>query len=1466
MQNLIWEGFLKHRERQKKPPYSPSSFGEKIDSLDSGEELWELSGDLRIQYYTSIHPKLLEHLSEIFDTACIGDWITLPVYMVGRHRTNAVPTVIVCSRDEKARKRAKNEIKKSGFLKQHGGFKVVSLSEDPGMRNMKQLASDGSNIETVRGVDLATRVLFNVSKPVQHLGMEVWVDHGSSLRPATCFVASVGGRIFLETVYHAFVPTTLPSKPTVRKAPLHIDSDSDDSDSDFDTEDEAEDDFNVAITSIGSQSPDAWSDSGSDSERSSASALSSGSSTPSADDTQPADQSTVSLKLHEVTSRLAPLVASPKVYPPKQIVQPSRDALATLGHLVTWSVDKDWALVEITDAKLSSTLKRLTAENPSPVKPLPRLKDDSKVVAYTSSGGTLTGTFSGIPILTRLPNSTSFQEVHRVCLNGALANGDCGSAVKDAVTGELYGHIVAGCEAMGTAYIMAAHQIEADFSALTAKDFSALDIWSNHAPLATQTGETSDKHHPNQDLNIVSFKTVPTDRRLDLFTVFENFGKFCYLSRYDSDLLHDAFDLLLLLVVRLLFNISFKDALVYLVLQYALKSQILKRRLNMTFSTLALGLITIVTVIASLIAFVAIPTGFLLPTITCGTLDFAQGSTYQTDQVYAEKDAACLLLTDLALFAPWNIAGTSAAALCAYEYATCGRDLCNFVRDLDDKTLCYCGKDVLLRDLEYPDRQPSSIILSGLCGFLVFCLTPGRVTSTVVHCWQLLSRFCKPYILGTLVVVAVLYYTLDRLLGRPIGRIKLALFGIGTMWALIYSTTDINLAPPLAKIASEAHVFLEALYFGLIAISIVILPLMLIGEILVKDQSSGVSMTAFDHFVSWGLLGAGVAFDDRILNVLLWLHVGLLVRAALLTTMHEMISVRPSTINRSVLLDALLPFVLSVVLMHTSHSRVPASDSANQGFTSNPILPYPVVLASSLCLFALIRSLVPGAFSLFTTYQWSVAIAWFSYIGWESPYTAAFESPRNSEVGRTADFDGATWIVTGFALICVVRTIASAWLFSPHWSDPQRRNALYAALFCGLGQAMSGVNIVSFVYMQTTMLTRAQLGSDSGRVLLPASLLLAFFGFGATTHQRVIGQLRSMKAFGLSFLCVLVFFGTGYLMFGSTLLPGKDVILDIGNDVLWQTGLLWLAPALVQLSSVWLMPESPRSLIHRGKGRYSEAYQSMMSLRSPSSLQGPRSFILAHAQLQKRINCGTVRQTEVFKPPFENGRFWTRLVMAITCISFSAIWYQCSSIYSSTSGVPGPSWIQLVTVITCISIIYLFIHTSTSGVLGPKVRHIEEQVCIGLLIAFSTPLMLEWRFAFSPIVILALYYFLWRMEEPRLRQPSKETSSTSLSDRKTPYDSSISRYKAYAGFVTCASVVVIMGINSFLLQEVENWKRMSCGLEIGSAIAAAQVAFNIYRKFTGEHLKGRDVYGSFQQDVSGFGSLLAEMRGLFEVN
>lgn len=81
---------------------------------------------------------------------------------------------------------------------------------------------------------------------------------------------------------------------------------------------------------------------------------------------------------------------------------------------------------------------------------------DAKIVAITGSSGYLSGRLLGIPSFSRAPDQPS-QELWTVKFNGKLEEGDCGTGVFDAKTGDLYGHVVAGNPDLGYVYIVPAY-------------------------------------------------------------------------------------------------------------------------------------------------------------------------------------------------------------------------------------------------------------------------------------------------------------------------------------------------------------------------------------------------------------------------------------------------------------------------------------------------------------------------------------------------------------------------------------------------------------------------------------------------------------------------------------------------------------------------------------------------------------------------------------------------------------------------------------------------------------------------------------------------------------------------------------------------------------------------------------------------------------------------------------------------
>ncbi|KAJ5499151.1 Uncharacterized protein PEXP_027060 [Penicillium expansum] len=92
---------------------------------------------------------------------------------------------------------------------------------------------------------------------------------------------------------------------------------------------------------------------------------------------------------------------------------------------------------------------------------------DVRVTASTGSGNVLNGILSGRPSCIRLPSATRFIDVLSVQLEDSLQPGDSGSIIRDANTGKIYGHIIAGDTESQNALIVPARDVLADVIAIS---------------------------------------------------------------------------------------------------------------------------------------------------------------------------------------------------------------------------------------------------------------------------------------------------------------------------------------------------------------------------------------------------------------------------------------------------------------------------------------------------------------------------------------------------------------------------------------------------------------------------------------------------------------------------------------------------------------------------------------------------------------------------------------------------------------------------------------------------------------------------------------------------------------------------------------------------------------------------------------------------------------------------------------
>lgn len=414
-------------------------------------------------------------------------------HMIGRRSTTAMPTVLFVSENEENCKSARKMIRECGILAQHKGWKTAQASQDPSWgTRLEQLASGSRRNKDRRSTEHAnyptfqieyqevkrdpdfffnsgTEILFDPSQPIQSRGQPLYIPHGSKLRIATANLIRIHEKAFYLMPAHVLFnkPGKLDSGPESLDDDFEIDSD----DETYTIKANNEDDEDT-YESLGFENTDNWSSSDQSSNFDT-------SSTENSDDEAYSQSSFGSFGVVESTHTSNPFgildsaalqaTRSRPRYPAPELQKPTRSCLAPFGILSRWSIDKDWALVEvIADSNTAiSTFLDTQKDDLSTMPVASHSIAGAAVVTHTMSSGELTGLMSDTPFDTRLPGGTSFQEVFSVRLDGPLADGDCGSIIVDAITGALYGHIIAGCRETGFAFVMPASHIRLDFTSTT---------------------------------------------------------------------------------------------------------------------------------------------------------------------------------------------------------------------------------------------------------------------------------------------------------------------------------------------------------------------------------------------------------------------------------------------------------------------------------------------------------------------------------------------------------------------------------------------------------------------------------------------------------------------------------------------------------------------------------------------------------------------------------------------------------------------------------------------------------------------------------------------------------------------------------------------------------------------------------------------------------------------------------------
>lgn len=409
---------------------------------------WDAVRDARREFTELLMGKIRQYLEDNHEMVQdSGNIIDFSLFMVGRSSTRTKPTIMFVSEDKRARKQAFKMVKASDIMKEHPGFELAHIPLTAEFENLRFLAGKDADL---------TCDAFPPSEPLDVFTPEVGKLEGRRLyfygtsepqttpRTATAGgVISYQGKRMILTVDH-FLEPTQSAAPSI--VPHSEDDEDDDDDCEItgfsDIDDESDNDL-VDVTSQCSATPEsvALDMDGSESGGHGASLLSSGS-TVDGQEYMAAVQAR--LERFDLTQGRVTHIGGPK------------DACIRAGNVVQRSKELDYALIEVDPAvgKLCDVGHNIIdLDDESLVEKNPR---DAAIKTTTPGGGTVGGILSGTPSLVRFPHSKTYTEVYVARFDQPLVEGDCGSWVRDAVTGNLFGHVFAGSPTSGLTMVMPA--------------------------------------------------------------------------------------------------------------------------------------------------------------------------------------------------------------------------------------------------------------------------------------------------------------------------------------------------------------------------------------------------------------------------------------------------------------------------------------------------------------------------------------------------------------------------------------------------------------------------------------------------------------------------------------------------------------------------------------------------------------------------------------------------------------------------------------------------------------------------------------------------------------------------------------------------------------------------------------------------------------------------------------------------
>ncbi|CAI7598766.1 unnamed protein product [Penicillium pancosmium] len=483
---------------------------------------WDATGPAR-DAFEQVRQQVIDRLNGARIQVPSSSMIMVDVFMIGKDQAKSRPYIMFSCRHRESRKAAVTAIKESNILDQcPPGMLLGDWDYPPHLINVRPLASSGVKssivINAVELDDEATKsyrcraypVLDLKSGKIRALRLAIQNESTSSGSPCMATIGSViklHGRKYYLVPAHVFNATI----PDVMSEEMSLSEDSECDIGEFDSDDESfsdgqdEADF-MSRHSASAESSDIEEEWDLDSEET----MSDGESTQYFDERREQPPSTAMASAKACPSA-ADMILFSSNHHAFSLARPPRLSSECFDYCLIDS--------EMDEESISTDLPVLSKDT------IGQLNGRSvNVTAITCSGITLRGILSGRKSCIRLPNATNFVEVLSAQFEDSLQPGVCGSIVRDANTGKIYGHLVAGDTESQFAFIVQAADVlddamtrlpETEAVLTNDKQTPALSSVS-HEPLVESTAQYNDAYWFGQSPSIFHVEeTLASDTSLD---------------------------------------------------------------------------------------------------------------------------------------------------------------------------------------------------------------------------------------------------------------------------------------------------------------------------------------------------------------------------------------------------------------------------------------------------------------------------------------------------------------------------------------------------------------------------------------------------------------------------------------------------------------------------------------------------------------------------------------------------------------------------------------------------------------------------------------------------------------------------------------------------------------------------------------------------------------------------------------